>query len=455
MEAYNSDMAPELLESLRKNFESRMAGNDKLKDIYGKVNAGSATYLEANDFALEAGNLLAEVFHDNISESILPDGRMYFNIADRVIRPMMTNNHDLISRVCVQVQGRLNQKAGLGIKAIQPELNNDRIRGIVDKVSEAEHFSDVAWVLAEPIRTFSQSIVDDSIKANVNFQGKAGLYPRIERIAAAGCCEWCEEVAGTYRYPNVPKDVYRRHGHCRCTVEYDPADGKGLRQNVHDKSWHNGADSAILEQRKRIGLDDSNQNAKIEYRKTVGMATYRLTGAEREVRANWKLAASASPEDRAGKSIKIELGQVEPQNIERTIDYFKDQIRNFTEENAVVVEKNGKVLRFIGTENSVDLHDTNLDGARILHNHPISNGIVSFGKDDFELMKEFPTAVYDLVNAEYDYHVEIMESLKNLSYSTLYREAILQHDIAGELQDEAMSILAERGFIRYEKRRIK
>lgn len=266
-----NDVAPELLDRLRKDFDNRMAENQKLAGLYEKVNAGNATYLEVNDFALEAGNILADVFQDNISESILPDGRMYFNIADRVIRPMMVNNYDIISSVCMNVQGRLNQKAMIGLKAIKPELNEDKVRGIINKVSSAGRYGDVAWVLVDPMRTFSQSVVDDSIRANVEFQGKAGLYPRIERIAAAGCCEWCEEVSGTYRYPDVPKDVYRRHGHCRCMVEYDPANGRGQRQNVHDKRWHNSADDDIIKRRRTIGLDDSDQNSKIEYRKKIGL----------------------------------------------------------------------------------------------------------------------------------------------------------------------------------------
>lgn len=29
-------------------------------------------------------------------------------------------------------------------------------------------------------------------------------------------------------YPDVPPDVYRRHERCRCTVLYDPADGKNF-----------------------------------------------------------------------------------------------------------------------------------------------------------------------------------------------------------------------------------
>lgn len=35
----------------------------------------------------------------------------------------------------------------------------------------------------------------------------------------------------------MPKDVYRRHQRCRCSVEYYPRDGKI--QNVHTKKWRN------------------------------------------------------------------------------------------------------------------------------------------------------------------------------------------------------------------------
>ena len=267
-----NDVAPELLRQLQVDFEKRIAENEQLKAIFDKVNAGTASYLEAHEYALGVGNLLADVFHDNVSEELLPDGRMYYNIAERVIRPMMMEDHELVSEVCLQVQGRLNQKAGIGIKAIRPEINDDKIRGIVNKVSQAEHYSDVAWVLGEPMRTFSQSIVDDSIRVNADFHGKAGLHPKIERIAAAGCCEWCEEVAGTYNYPKVPKDVYRRHAHCRCTVDYDPADGTGRMQNVHDKSWRGETEYKEKVQKMRsVGLNPTDQHAKINYRKTVGL----------------------------------------------------------------------------------------------------------------------------------------------------------------------------------------
>lgn len=80
---------------------------------------------------------------------------------------------------------------------------------------------------------FSQSVVDDTVKANADFQYKAGLKPKIIRTEAGNCCDWCKGLAGVYAYPDVLKDVYRRHRFCWCTVDYHPGDGK--KQDVWSK----------------------------------------------------------------------------------------------------------------------------------------------------------------------------------------------------------------------------
>lgn len=48
-------------------------------------------------------------------------------------------------------------------------------------------------------------------------------------------CAWCSKLAGVYTYPNVDRDVYRRHDNCTCTVDYQPGNGK--RQDVWTKKW--------------------------------------------------------------------------------------------------------------------------------------------------------------------------------------------------------------------------
>ena len=165
---------------------------------------------------------------------MLPDGKMYWDIADRVVRPLMEDDHEMVADAARQVQQALNEAAGIGLRAQTSPLDNDRIDGILNRISAADQYDDVAWILDEPVRLFSLAVVDDALKRNVEFQGKAGMKPRIIRRAERRCCEWCRNLEGTYDYPDLPGDVYRRHNNCRCTVEYDPGDGS--RQNVWTKN---------------------------------------------------------------------------------------------------------------------------------------------------------------------------------------------------------------------------
>lgn len=249
------DIAPELLERIRQDFNNAYTNSEKITSLLAKVKAGRATYAEANEYAVELGEILASAYNKNITSAVLPDGQMYYNIAKRIIEPTMSNNYNLIADISMQVQKSLNETAGIGIKAIRPELNSDRIDGIVNRIS-SEAFENVKWLLNEPVKNFSQSVIDDSIKANSEFQGKAGLTPRIVRKLSGECCEWCARLAGKYTYPDVPPDVYRRHQRCRCTVDYDPGSGKV--QNVHSKQWKTKDESDKIEVRKLIGLNASD-----------------------------------------------------------------------------------------------------------------------------------------------------------------------------------------------------
>lgn len=244
------DVAPALLEQLQKDFRSRVQDNRKLQDLLKLVNDGKATYIQAEELACEMGEALSQTFGNCLSSAVLPDGKMYFNIAQRVVAPMLQEDHQLIAQATEQVQAALNKKAGIGLKPQTVAVDEDRVYGIVNKISEAEVFDDVAWMLGEPVVNFSQAVVDSILKANVDFQGKAGLSPKLYRKAERKCCKWCRGLAGVYDYPMVPDDVYRRHERCRCIVDYDPGDGR--RQNVHTKQWKNAADRDMIETRKNL-----------------------------------------------------------------------------------------------------------------------------------------------------------------------------------------------------------
>lgn len=247
------DIVPELLDKIQQQFTRDFNNNSNIKNIYTKINNGTATHIDVHKFAIETGKTLAGSFNQYITIESLPDGRMYYNIAERILNPTLGNNYELIDKALETVQTNLNKKAGFGLKGIRTPLNQDRIDGFIERLSLEENFEDVKWILDEPVINFSQSIVDDGIANNVDFQAKSGLTPTVTRIVTGHKpCAWCRELAGSYEYPDVPEDVYRRHDNCRCLVEYDPGNNK--KQDVWTKQWRDPKEKEKIEHRKTIGL---------------------------------------------------------------------------------------------------------------------------------------------------------------------------------------------------------
>ena len=269
-----TDVAPELLEAVRKDFTAALENDKLIAQVYRQIADSTATHKHSNAFAQRVGELLADALQANISAEKLPDGQMYYNIAQRVLEPLLTDNYELAADVAAQVQERLNNAAGFGMKAIKPKLDTERVENIINKVSSAENYDDVAWMLDEPVVNFTQTAVDDTIRENVEFHAKSGLSPKVTRTVAGGCCEWCSNLAGIYDYP-VSREIYRRHNYCRCTVLYDPGDGR--KQDVHSKKWYGSEKEARLARYEQIEAQKAKEaEAKSIMRDRVKSGKYSL-----------------------------------------------------------------------------------------------------------------------------------------------------------------------------------
>ncbi|WP_247939139.1 hypothetical protein [Streptococcus mitis] len=261
-----NDVLPGILQEVQERFERDFGKSEIVRNAFAASKGKKATYKTANEFAIEIGEILSKALGTSLSADKLPDGKMYYNIAQRLLTDVLGRNHELVSGYTSDVQKNLNDKAKIGLKVQVPELNLDRIAGIVNRFSSEENFEDVSWLLGEPIVNFTQSIIDDSIQKNAEFHYQSGLQPEIVRKSYFHCCEWCQEVQGNYKYPRVPKDVYRRHQHCRCIVDYDPKNGKT--QNVWTKKW-NSIDKERVERRKLIGVVSVDEREQKRYNRVM------------------------------------------------------------------------------------------------------------------------------------------------------------------------------------------
>ena len=257
------DVAPILLEQIKELYNQERTKNALIEVIHAKIKGKQATYIEAEQYANELGGILAKAYKETFVN--LPDGKMYYNIAKRTVEPTMVGMHTDIADITDEVQTILNEQAGLGINPIRPELEQNKIDGILNRLAHAESFEDIKWILDEPIKTFARSTVNDAIKANAEFHAKAGMSPKIVRKMAGDCCDWCKAVAGTYIYPEVPRDIYRRHQRCRCTVDYIVGKRK---QNVWNKAWSDEVEPEKIEQRKAVAYGEKAIDLNIESENT-------------------------------------------------------------------------------------------------------------------------------------------------------------------------------------------
>ena len=118
----------------------------------------------------------------------------------------------------------MNKDAGLGIKPKEPKFDWDRVQGMITELRDhPDSFPDIEKSFWDQLCNFSQSVVDQSIRDNMQLMARAGIKTQVVRQAEFKACPWCRDIAGVYDYADVKEtgnDVWRRHENCRCTIDF-------------------------------------------------------------------------------------------------------------------------------------------------------------------------------------------------------------------------------------------
>lgn len=232
------DIAPDLYSAVAQSVRYEIERDKDLQELIAKAKENKLLQKEAYRAAELRGRIASESLMRYCDKAILPDGKMYYNIANRVVGPILRESYDDAARLSVAAQKVENEARGLGIQAVEPELNEDRIDGIINRISYEDDFDNAKWLLGDPVETFTIQAVTDTIRANAEAQWEAGLRTVIVRVAQASCCKWCSGLAGTYDYEQhraTGDDIWRRHAHCKCQVLFD--NHSGAIQDSHSKKF--------------------------------------------------------------------------------------------------------------------------------------------------------------------------------------------------------------------------
>lgn len=201
----------------------RVYGKHLQKNVRLKALAEKAwSYEDAHKFADEAAGLLCDVL-----KMYMDLATVTYDDAVRIFEATMRKNYSEVTKVCAKVQRDMYRKAGVGLKALTPEFNAEKARGIAQVITDAEEVTDD--YVRNLVKNNALGVVDDMIRINSEASENVGLYVHIVRKYddvglhnGKDVCQWCMDREGDWdNYQEaLAAGAFERHPGCGCIIDY-------------------------------------------------------------------------------------------------------------------------------------------------------------------------------------------------------------------------------------------
>lgn len=129
-----ADIVPDLYEKIQREFKNNMKDSSLIKNFQRK--GSKATPKEVSFYAAELGRCVSDALTACLTEDVLPDGKLYWNIAQRTIVPLLKEAYELVIEAAETVQRQQDEKLGIRIQPIMPEFPQERINDFINKLIE-------------------------------------------------------------------------------------------------------------------------------------------------------------------------------------------------------------------------------------------------------------------------------------------------------------------------------
>lgn len=129
-----TDVVPELNKRIESDFDARMAMDPVIRSFRKQLEKKTATAEDVSKYSRRVGECASASLVAALKEENLPDGTLYFNIAERTIKPLFKKAHKLINEAAIAVQVLDDKKNGIGIKPIAADFPEKRVDALIYKL---------------------------------------------------------------------------------------------------------------------------------------------------------------------------------------------------------------------------------------------------------------------------------------------------------------------------------
>lgn len=195
-------------ESLHEEFTEFLKNNKQVHAHWVKADSGKATYRDAMDYSRLVGSELFELIEKHLGKQTEVEDIEQYAVD---VAKGIEQGYSSTAYFSKTVQKGINDRNRIGIKAIEPKLDDDRMQHLKEAIALG------AVALTSGIITNNtDTAVTDTINANAREQDEAGITVYVTRDTFGQCCDWCESNAGTHVYGEEPKEFWQKHKDCSC-----------------------------------------------------------------------------------------------------------------------------------------------------------------------------------------------------------------------------------------------
>ncbi len=140
------DAVPELLDQILAEYEKQIEGNQFISSFLKRLEKETAKDSDVSLYGNELGECAAKAFLKYIAPENLPDGKLYWNIAERVINTLLTDVYSRVNDAADSVQKVNDERDNIHIKPQHEPYPAAQIRRLVDKAIEVFEKGTDEWI---------------------------------------------------------------------------------------------------------------------------------------------------------------------------------------------------------------------------------------------------------------------------------------------------------------------
>lgn len=207
-------MTDEEIKELVNEFNRKVSLDPEIRSVMQKIRNQDADFSDTSRMFWRRSELLRNYLQGVVLD--LPAGAR-----EQLCTALLNAGYNETNEVMQSVQQAQDEPQGIHLNPVLPKRPAERIH-IVSHALEDPTVPDDKIVrrAGAPVANVQMSFHDRYIEENAKIRAKLGMKPIITRYGS-GCCSWCSAVAGRYRFGDQPKDIFRRHDNCGCTIIYD------------------------------------------------------------------------------------------------------------------------------------------------------------------------------------------------------------------------------------------